>query len=239
MEIFDKFVRIFKKRETIIIEDCYRIREAFDKFENLIKQSVIDFSVVTELVLSVKQMADDSEENSDVKQVYFFVRENFKRIFANINLCFEKQLFKLSTYYHFVSAANILLLFLISYYNKTLIEIMFEPDSNFLKSFFMSVSYAIQYKEQHDAIKTLVNFYSGKFIRIFIDNSYMELYVVFKDQLLKKMVEKFDFHKFSAKDYNSLMKQLFILDFDLKSVFEKTQICSKEDKPLRKFNINE
>lgn len=155
-----------------------------------------------------------------------------------INIQFDKKEHKLNTYFSLASSLNFLFILAINFQNKTFIETIFEQNSNLMKSFFESLKHSLLFSEQYEIVKILLNFYTAQFLTLFSDLGLSELYGLMKEKLMKFMLNNFDFKKFASKEYKNLIKHILLFEFDLKSNFEKTDICSPEDKQLGKFIDN-
>lgn len=230
----DFFMNIFKKRETIVADSCVEIKEIFQTLSSLLKHSVLDISIISQLIVAIKKQSAEATSNEDRKFLFMFVRKNVKMILMDINERFGKNDMRLETYYYLSTSLNFYMILLINYQTKLFYEVMFDLQSQFMRTFIISLKYSFAFTEQHDTIKILLNFYTAQFVIAFEDFGMIDVYTAFKEKMIKFMVNNIDFKKFCPRDYTTLMKHIFMVEFDLKNDFDKSDICRNEDKPLCK-----
>lgn len=228
------FKKIFKKRETIVADSCVEIKEIFQTLSSLLKHCVLDLSIISQLIVAIKKQSEEAISNENQKFLFMFIRKNLRCILFDIIERFNKNDMSLQTYYYLTTTLNFYLILLINYQVKLFYEIMFDLQDKFMGALVICLKFSFAFSEQHDIIKILLNFYTAGFVIAFEEFDMIETYTVFKEKMIKLMVNNIDFKKFCPRDYTTLMKHVFMLEFDLKNDFDKSDICKNEDKPLCK-----
>lgn len=230
----DFFMNIFKKRETIIADSCIEIKEIFQTLSSLLKHSVLDLSLINQLIIAIKKQSAEATSNEDRKFLFMFIRKNVKCIFFDIIDRFNKNDMRLETYYYLTTTLNFYMILITNYQVKLFYEVIFELQSKFMRAFIICIKFSFAFTEQYDTIKILLNFYTAQFVVAFEEFGMIEIYTAFKEKMLKFMMNNIDFKKFCPRDYTTLMKHILMVEFDLKNDFDKSDICKSEDKPLCK-----
>ncbi len=237
MSFFSNLQNIFKRRESLIKEKSYTIRDSFNMVRSLLRNSVIDFSLIKYLLSCVEQEIDKEESKEEQRLIIVVFRKYMKYLFTELYNLFKDEKEKcLSDYYFCVNSVNFLLFILINYPDSySMISILFEQKCNFLDYFHKCLLLSLSFRDQYDIIKTITNFYSSQFLTLFSDSGVIDLYQILKDKLIKITINNYDYKKFSPSDYKILLKHLLVLNFNFKNALEDSKICTYQDKPLGKL----
>ena len=237
MSFLSGLTNIFKRRDTLVKEKSHVIKLTFAKVNSLLKNNVLDFSIIKLLITNIQSEISQEDNIEEQRLILVVVRKYLKYLFTDIYEKLKNNDEKnLTDYYYFVNCVNFFMILLINYPDSTsFIEVIIEPNCNFIVVFFKCLQLSLSYKEQYDIIKILMNFYTSQFLTLFVDSGLIEYYNSLKEKLLKITMNNFNYKRFPPLEYKILIKHLLVLEFDFKNILENSKICKKEDKPLCKL----
>lgn len=226
------FVNLLYKKSSKI-SDYPEFQFSFYKIQNTLRKSILDFSLIKDLIILLLQRTKEHKYESEQKLFFDIIRKYLKYLFVDVynKLKIEK---KLNSYYQLVTTINFLLTLIANFPNKIFLETIFESNCNLLKTIIKCLKLSQQYKEQFEISKILLSFFTIEYVDIFNDLGLKDLFNTIKDQFVKIIINFSDYSRYSSAEYKILMKHILVLEFDYKKVFESEDLCQPEDKPLCK-----
>lgn len=225
-------VNLFNRKSIVDKQENKLFKSIFINIQNTLRRSILDFSLLKELVLLLCFRVEHMKTEMDQKDFFILFRKNLKYLFMDAcnKLEVEK---KLANYYQLVTTLNFFFTLILNFQNKIFLETIFEYHCNLMKSITSCLKIAQHFKEQFEISKILLSFLSIEYLTLFNDLGLKDLFNKVKERFIKIIINMTEFSKFSHKEYKILMKHILILEFDYKKIFENEDLCQPEDKPLR------
>jgi hypothetical protein len=203
------------------------INNVFYFISSLLSKSIMDFSIIKNFIFICKR---ELSKNSELisKEICTLLSKEIRSIKKEM-----KQQLQLVNYYHLIEFFNFVILLIINLESKPLIKVLFKQGSDFEYQFFRAAKRSLVYKDQHDVVKVLYNFFSYEFVNLFNSLGCMEEYNYIKNKIIKYSLRDQAKVLFNQKDYSDLIRYISEMDFNYSKLFED-EICENQDKHLSK-----
>jgi hypothetical protein len=225
---------LFNRKSLIDKEENKLFKNIFVNIQNTLRKSILDFSLLKELVLLLCLKVEHFKTEVEQKDFFILFRKNLKYLFVDVLSKLENEK-KLANYYQLVTTLNFLLTLILNFQNKTFLETIFEYHCNLMKNIISCLKISQNFKEQFEISKILLSFLSIEYLSLFNKLGLKDLFNKVKERFIKIIINMTEFSKFSNKEYKILMKHILILEFDYRKIFENDDLCQPEDKSLCKI----
>ena len=220
-ELSDK---LFINKKYCSLDDITKI---FNFISFLLSKSIMDFSILKNFFLICKRELNKNSELFSKEICNLLSKEirNIKKVM--------KQQMLLVNYYHLIEYFNFVIMLILNLESKQLIKVLFKQGSDFEYQFFRAAKRSLVYKDQHDVVKLLYNFFSYEFVNLFNNLGCMEEYNYIKNKIIKYSLRDQAKVSFNQKDYTDLIRYISEMDFNYSRLFED-ELCESQDRHLSK-----
>lgn len=229
METNQSFISQLSDRLYISKKNCCleEISKIFNFISSLLSKSIMDFSILKNFIFICKRELSNNSQlfSKELSNLLSKEIRNIKKVM--------KQQMLLVNYFHLIEYFNFVILLILNLESKQLIKVLFKQGSDFEYQFFRAAKRSLVYKDQHDVVKLLYNFFSYEFVNLFNNLGCMEEYNYIKNKIIKYSLRDQAKVLFNQKDYTDLIRYISEMDFNYSRLFEDN-ICESKDRHLSK-----